>query len=198
MVGATSRLRRRGRGHVRRLNRSTSRRWQGYVLDGPMAKRFIHLLVSPGFMPGSEQTNPQAAYSARGVAEQQLGKGPNSALDNRGPSAIPANLGGGSATGAPTRVIRHNQLEMESSKQYTTSSAYNMFFMDATKLAGAELLFKTWAPPKVNFFHVRCTAPKNLDRGKKKTPWPAGERQLLPVRSSSRNNRTPHFYLPIS
>lgn len=38
------------------------------------------------------------------------------------------------------------------SQQYTAKSAYEMIFCDATKLAGATTLWKTWAPAKVKMF----------------------------------------------
>lgn len=38
------------------------------------------------------------------------------------------------------------------SLQYSAKSAYDMFFCGSVKLAGANLLWKTWAPPRVKWF----------------------------------------------
>ncbi|GJM90353.1 hypothetical protein PR202_ga06625 [Eleusine coracana subsp. coracana] len=38
------------------------------------------------------------------------------------------------------------------SQMYSAKSAYNMFFCGSTRLPGADLLWKTWTPPRVKLF----------------------------------------------
>jgi hypothetical protein len=72
------------------------------------------------------------------------------------------------------QMIEHRQLSMEDDKllwkwhatgKYTAKSAYLATFQGSTNCASWKLIWKSWAPNKVRFFHMdRCWTSERLAR----------------------------------